>query len=366
MVIISKHTGLAAQLKSQELKHSYSDNISNKRIAVLGNFPPPLGGVSVHIKRVMHKLKGQHNKLFHFDTSKRSSRLIYTIRLVLFLLTKRCDIVYYHTLDLNRRLSELQLLLKIKKIMGYQLVIVEHNCRYLYTKSVSFKKSFNYCMQKVDALVFIGNSTWYSYLENKIIVPAITTIESAFLPPDESHGAMIVKTYPVTLHDFLFSHSPIVLVNAFQLSMLDGKDLYGIDLCIQALSQLKKEHRVIGLVCGLSQLGSKEHFAYLQQEIKKHNLENHIYFLMDKKELWPLFKKVDLFVRPTLSDGESVSVQEALYFNVPVVASDAVARPRQVITFSSGDAMDLSQKIKSVLGDTLYESNNQQRNHLHT
>lgn len=336
-------------VKIPQLKHSYSDNIHRKRVAVLGNFPPPLGGVSVHIKRVMHKLKSQHNKVFHFETGQRSNKLMYTFKLILFLLTKRCDIVYYHTLDLNRRLVELKLLLKLKKIMGYQLVIIEHNCRYLYTKNADYKKLFNSYMQKVNALVFIGHSTWKSYLENSIVVPRVTTIESAFLAPDLMQEQAIANTYPVDLHQFLVNRFPIIMVNAFQLSLVEGKDLYGIDLCVQALSRLKQAYPTIGLVCVFSQLGNQEHFTYLQQEIKKHELENHIYFLIGQKELWPLLKKAHLFVRPTLSDGESVSIGEAIYFNIPVVASDASDRPAQAIIFKSGDAQDFYQKISYAL-----------------
>jgi len=333
----------------KSLKHTYSDTITHKRVAVLGNYPPPLGGVSVHIARAMHKFVQQHNTVFHFDTSKRNSKLWYVCKLLIFLFTKRCDIVYYHTVDLNRRLFELSLLLHMKKRMGYQLVLVEHNCRYLYAKSMAYKKAFNKCLQSIDALVLIGYSTWYSYLENNIIVPRCTTVESAFLPPDMATESAIIATYPATLAHFMAKHKLLVIVNAFQLSIIDGRDLYGIDLCVKALATLVHQYPTIGLLCVLAQQGDQKHFKQLQQEVKVHGLEQHVYFLIGQKELWPLLKRADLFVRPTLSDGESVSVQEALYFNIPVVASDASPRPAEVITFRSRDVMDFCCKISAVL-----------------
>ena len=42
---------------------------------------------------------------------------------------------------------------------------------------------------------------------------------------------------------------------------------------------------------------------------------------------------IDLFVRPTLSDGASVSIEEALWANIPVVASNVCQRPAQVMLY---------------------------------
>ena len=60
-------------------------------------------------------------------------------------------------------------------------------------------------------------------------------------------------------------------------------------------------------------------------------------------------KKVDVFLRPTLSDGASVSVQEALWCGTPVVASDVCLRPREVALFKTGDADDLQRVLEMQL-----------------
>jgi glycosyltransferase involved in cell wall biosynthesis len=48
-------------------------------------------------------------------------------------------------------------------------------------------------------------------------------------------------------------------------------------------------------------------------------------------------KLSDIFLRPTRSDGDANSIREALYLGVPVIASDCVERPDQVLTFRTGD-----------------------------
>ena len=51
------------------LKHIYSDAVYNKKVAILGPLPPPLGGVAVHIQRVGAKLRRQKNQVHHFNTT---------------------------------------------------------------------------------------------------------------------------------------------------------------------------------------------------------------------------------------------------------------------------------------------------------
>lgn len=330
------------------LIHEYSNNIHNKSVVILGNYPPPLGGVSVHIKRVMHKLKNQHNQVHHFDTLNRKALPIYVIKLVWFLMRFKPDIVYYHTVDLNSRLIEFQLLAWIKKMRGFEFIVVEHNCRHLYERSPQYKEKFNILMHYVDKLVLIGNATEKSYKDNQIIVPHRTTIEAAFLPPNIQEESALMDAYPKQLQSFIAGHHTIITVNAFQLVLLNGKDLYGIDQCIELLFRLKKNGSTVGLVIVLGLVGNIQHYTALKDYIKLHDLESNCMWVMGQKELWPIFKDTTIFLRPTLSDAESVSVQEALYFKVPVVASDVCIRPAGVLTFKTGNVEDLYAKINHV------------------
>jgi glycogen synthase len=57
----------------------------------------------------------------------------------------------------------------------------------------------------------------------------------------------------------------------------------------------------------------------------------------------------DVFLRPTLADGDAMSVREALALDRPVIASDAAPRPPGVITFRAGDALDLARAVDDVM-----------------
>jgi len=57
----------------------------------------------------------------------------------------------------------------------------------------------------------------------------------------------------------------------------------------------------------------------------------------------------DLFVRPTLADGDAISVREALALGVRCVASDASARPSGVTCFETGSVSSLARAIDAAL-----------------
>jgi glycosyltransferase involved in cell wall biosynthesis len=54
----------------------------------------------------------------------------------------------------------------------------------------------------------------------------------------------------------------------------------------------------------------------------------------------------DVFLRPTLEDGDSISVREALSLGVPVVASRVGARPAGAILFQPGCVDDMLAKLE--------------------
>ena len=60
-------------------------------------------------------------------------------------------------------------------------------------------------------------------------------------------------------------------------------------------------------------------------------------FYESSEEFCPILTISDLFLRPTLTDGDAVSIREALYLGVPVVASNAVKRPEFVNLFENED-----------------------------
>lgn len=345
------------------LEHLYSDTIHNKKILILGPLPPPLGGVSVHIHRVTQKFIQQNNTVINFDATCYTSRFVRTIQLIVSFIKHKPDIVYHHTL--YHSYLEWVLVIIFKLICQYQLVLIDHDCRDLYKRSQFFKKILRHSMFLVNKQVLIGNLTVQCYRDNHIPLIANCSVESPFLPPDVSQEKRILQTYPPELFEFLHNHAPIVCVNAFSLIMLEGKDLYGIDTSIQLIAQLKNQFPASGLVIVLGQRGNLEYYQELQRTIKVLDVYDNIFFLEEQKELWPLFKYSDLFIRPTLSDGFSISIVEALYLGTATLASDVCLRPAKTILFKTDNFNDLLQKTCTILASKNYAAPHHKYHNLH-
>jgi len=333
------------------MKHRYSDNLRNQRIVILGPLPPPLGGVAVHVERVIEKLKLQGNTVSHFNsTSEWRYRCfsLYVLGLIIFLLFRRPQTVIYHTTYLPNALAELRLLTLCKRLLRFNIYLIEHDCRFAYALSAQQKKQYQRVLGYVDMQVLIGTKTAASFRENGLTCRQ-QSLESAFLPPDMRDEEKFLAAYPAALHDFMKRHELLIAANAFQLSLTDGKDLYGFDQLVEAFARYVQTDSRAGLILVLAQKGDKRLYAQLIERITTDQLHDHVYLLEGNYLLWPLLKKVDLFVRPTLSDGASVSVEEALYCSANVIASDVCWRPAACTVYTSGDVSALHHRMVQAL-----------------
>ena len=129
----------------------------------------------------------------------------------------------------------------------------------------------------------------------------------------------------------------------------DGVDLYGFDLCIALVDEIRKDQPEAGLLLALAQVGHSTYLAKLQDEIARRGLGEYVHFMTGQRELWPLLKKASLLVRPTNTDGDAVSIREALHFGCPVVARDVVGRPEGTVLFASRNLGSLVAATKRVL-----------------
>jgi len=334
-----------------KLQHKYSHEIHNKNILIIGPCPPPLGGVSIHIQRVSTKLRSQKNLVFHHNMAQHyKNKLSSGISLIKNLYRTKPDLVYYH--EPTRSLKKLFVTLLFSPLIGYKVITVDHNCRKLYTFSKFKRFLFRKLIKRVEQVVVIGNTTDQCYQENAIPLNENYSIESPFLHPDLSQEEVLIKAFPSSVKTFIEQHTPLLTTAIFTTVRYKNKDLYGVDLCIDLVEELKKDYPSIGFLCGICKIETqeqKENFALLRKEIEKRGLVPHFYFFIDKIEIWPLIKRSDLFVRPSRSDSFGISIQEALSFNVPAVASDVCLRPANTILFKANDKEEFIEKSKKAL-----------------
>lgn len=322
-------------------------NIINKfdSVLIVGPYPPPLGGVSVYIQRLILLTK----KPKVIDTSINGWHKFFKLFWVL--MFGRQKIIHVHVLTIKI----LSIIYFIKIFKSFEVMLTDHNSRIFEDRSKIEVTMLKYFLNKSEYLVVVGAHIKNNYADAGLKRKYREAIVcNSFLPPCKEKESDILASYPDIYFKFLKSHSIILTTNAYKLVIKDGVDLYGIDMCIDLLKRLKKEFKGIGLVIFLADSASNpRYFEKLKALIREFYLERNVIFITGQKELWPSYKKSDLMVRPTYSDGFGVSIAEAIHFGCPALASDVCERADGTILFSNRDSEDFYTKAKSILNGKL-------------
>jgi glycosyltransferase involved in cell wall biosynthesis len=121
---------------------------------------------------------------------------------------------------------------------------------------------------------------------------------------------------------------------------------------LEALSQLPESPAscLKILIVGDGQLRS-----VLEAETKKRGLSSKVFFLGTRKPITPILKALDLFLLPSLWEGFSMAILEAMAAGVPVIATrvggagEVIASGRDGLLIPPGDAQSLAKAIQDVL-----------------
>lgn len=95
----------------------------------------------------------------------------------------------------------------------------------------------------------------------------------------------------------------------------------------------------------------------LREEAKELRIASRVHFLGERKDIPDLLRSADVFVFPSLWEGQGVALFEAMFSNLPIVASrtggipDAITHKETGLLCEPGNAEELSLALISVLGD---------------
>lgn len=317
-----------------------------KKYVHIGPQFPPLGGVSVHIYRHSKLLRKDGWDVEVVDYSKHTI-FIRLWKLAGLIFIKNIEIIHLHGTDVKSMLAI------VLRPYSTNLKLTDHSGRWV-SDLRGFKRIlFILILKKIDQLIMVGEHLQQYYDLNKIEVPIQKKlIENAFLAPPKEEEAEICRTYTEETSEFIESHQPLIVANAFQLVFYHGVDMYGLDMCVELTAYLKKTYPNVGFLFALAdESENEEYLKDIKESIKSLGIQKNFYFMTGQKQLWPIFKQSDLMIRPTSNDGYGISIDEALHFNCPVIASNVCQRNRNAFLFESRDILDLVAKTKEALSD---------------
>lgn len=321
----------------------------NKRILLISPFPPNIGGISMSSQRLYDYLLENGYDVNKYDirfTSKKLNRygLLKIIRPVIvpfyLLFKKRYDIVHFNVSG-----SLIKFYISIwRKVFSKrtQFICSIHGD----VADLLIKNLGKRCLFGFDKVICVKEGD-KEILENyfkKCIVEI-----PAFIPPVITDN--FEDLIPQGIRKFIDNEQlPLILWNGFLITDENHFDLYGLGMTVKAFLKLAEKginSKLLILLLGeIKGSKSEKLFNEIRQIINCSDLKRRILIhQVANTPLWPILKQTAVFIRPTSTDGDALSVREALYFNVPVVASDSVHRPSGTLVFKLNDQTDFIQKI---------------------
>lgn len=321
-------------------------------VMIVGTYPPPIGGVSIHIERLSRLLTGTGHQVTVYDTGGRKKAADGNVRFIqsfqeYFRTLLNTKVVHFHELRTDRLWECL-----LARALGKRLILTIHNER-----TMSFYQEADPVKRlKIKIYLNLFNKiVCVSKHEKENIKPLLmgngrTVVIPAFLFPSD-FGRPVDKR----VLDFMDCDFFTICANG-RIALSVKPEIYGVDMLIELMNFLVNEiHYKVKLVfylMGTKEWGRRErnYYDYLTAKITRYRLGDFI--LLHKsfhEEFFPICRKSDLLIRPTFTDGYSLSLAEAIYCGTPVLASDAGERPGGIVLFRKGNQEELNRKTKAVI-----------------
>lgn len=163
-----------------------------------------------------------------------------------------------------------------------------------------------------------------------------------FIPPLEDGSSVDLE-----VSRFFRATSGPVVLGSGEIWAPEDDDLYGAYAFLDLLEAIP-ELRAVYYAYEISPLGQEPRQAWIA-EIGRRGLSDRIFPHLSGEALWPAMRQADLMLRPTLWDGDSNAVREALSLGLPVVASDCVPRPKATVTFQTGDSSAMVSAVRQTV-----------------
>lgn len=331
--------------------------MTKKNIVIAGTLPPPIGGVTVHIKRLKLLLDStDYNGIFVNLRPRTSSgdfsSKTYAKNLLQCMNMSKNNILHY---QLNNWI-EASILALFCRIVRTRMIFTVHSFRPEEFSAIKWF-FFNIARKSIDLFIAPSLTIKTNLLQYKVKDSKITVIDT-FLPPSKSE---LKEVLPQDLIEFVDNSEKIVVANAYKLYLDESNtDVYGLDMCIEACARIPE----ISFVFCVPIIGNREYLDKCLNKIKERNIEERFLICNKNISLVSLFKYTDIFVRPTSTDSFGVSVAEAISCGVPAIASDVCDRAEGAIIFKSRNINDFEDKIRQCIdeGKKRFENNNQKSN----
>ena len=308
---------------------------TNKKILLIGPFPEPKGGVSIHLERLV-KLLEKDYEISCIDESPIIKKNIFNIRsyniFKYFKFIVNTNIIHIHT--------TIQVLRLFHVIVGFlflkKVIITIHSLSVVRDKKDMLILKFTLLFAK--KIIVVSEEIKQKIKINRAIVLP------AFLPPIILNEDNLPEEINLLIEKN--KNNKIIVSNAYKLNIHKGQDLYGLDLILDVAKYAKKNKDKIKIIFIITTLEvNMDLYEKYIKIIDNEELDDYISIFTYPISFVKLIQKSDIVIRATNTDGDALTIREALFLNKSIIASDVVKRPEGTILFKNRDSVDLYYKI---------------------
>ena len=329
------------------------------RVAQIGPWPSPWGGISVYVQRLARTLAADGVEVVVLDTQEHQltdasgvevvplpNGKDQSLRAARIIAARGCDVAHLHLIGFPWK-AVVPFVVACEAV-GVPLVVSVHSFRVegVPQPSASQRLLLRAAAKRLPMAFASGE-----HVAERLLAHGAPKVEAVapFVPPipAEPRDARL----PAALREFCARHQLVVAAGAAALTQTPtGEDLYGFDTFVATASRVATARPDVGFVFQLPRRGDQGLFdaAMARAGALGDRLLIHQEPLEEGSDLWAV---ADVFIRPTRSDGDSVSVREALSLGTPCLTTDVVHRPEGVYLYPTGDADAAATLLDEMLSD---------------
>lgn len=316
------------------------------KVLLIGDYPPPYGGISVHVQQLAGFLRRQGTDCAVLDIAPGSAPKPGAMRVTgslgflwtLILFSARGYVSHIHT---NGHNFKSWLAIAVTAWVGFlfgrrNIATLHSGLMPDYAAGGGFGRRglIRVALRPLASAIAVNQQIERALLGLKVKPSRIFVLPAFALGPR-------ADALPEWFGDHRRRFSPLIA------SAVYLEKEYGTDLLVKACVALRKKYPRLGCLI----MGSGGEEAAIRLQIERAGGADFLFLLGNVPHdlCLSIMERSDLFVRPTLFDGDAISVREALALGVPTVASDVGYRPPGTRLFKPGDAAGLTDQIDRAL-----------------
>ncbi len=296
-----------------------NNNEKKSDILIIGSIPPPIGGVTIYVKRLLNFLKEKEQDFVFFNLNdNKVITIFYNILIV--------DLIHLNTSNVYLRF----IISFFCYLTNKKLIITYHGNLGRYNKN---KNRLDYLSVKFSTIPIVLNEA--SYIKSKCYNKNALKVTS-FIPL--IYEEKLNQDLYESLTKFISKFNDIYCSNAYKFVFdKNQNEIYGINQLIDIFKDINS-----GLIISDPSGTYSEYF-------KNNNITipDNIFIINYNHSFYEIIKISDVFIRNTTTDGDSISIKEALCLGKIVLSTDVVQRPEGVLKYKLNDKEKLIYLIKN-------------------